>query len=165
MPHQVLVIEQRNPKKLGHNQTRSNKYNRKGFGHKEETLQLMNRDYTSKMIKTLKENGFEYTWGVNVTVRLAEAYGFCWGVERTVQIAYEARKQFPAHKIWLTNEILHSPLITEEWQDALYKLLEQPVGKSYAGCWSLEFPVTLPSYKESWRNMEFHHLGLILRSE
>ncbi|KAI9123671.1 hypothetical protein K1719_004971 [Acacia pycnantha] len=48
------------------NLTRSKNYNRKGFGHKEETLELMNREYTSDIIKTLKENGNEYTWG-NVT--------------------------------------------------------------------------------------------------
>lgn len=53
------------------------------------------------VIKTLKENGNQYTWGP-VTVKLAEAYGFCWGVERAVQIAYEARKQFPEECIWLT---------------------------------------------------------------
>ena len=64
------------------------------------------------IIKKLKENGYEYTWG-HVTVKLAEAYGFCWGVERAVQIAYEARKQFPDEKIWITSEILHSPSINK----------------------------------------------------
>lgn len=70
------------------------------------------------IIKTLKENGFEYTWG-NVTVKLAEAYGFCWGVERAVQIAYEARKQFPTETIWLTNEIIHNPTVTQVCLDFL----------------------------------------------
>jgi len=64
------------------------------------------------IIKTLKENGFEYTWG-NVTVMLAESFGFCWGVERAVQIAYEARKQFPDEKIWITNEIIHNPTVNK----------------------------------------------------
>ncbi|KAL0376130.1 UNVERIFIED_CONTAM: 4-hydroxy-3-methylbut-2-enyl diphosphate reductase, chloroplastic [Sesamum calycinum] len=59
-----------------------------------------------------KENGYEYTWG-SVTVKLAEAYGFCWGVERAVQIAYEARKQFPTEKIWITNEIIHNPTVNQ----------------------------------------------------
>ena len=64
------------------------------------------------VIKTLKENGNEYTWGP-VTVKLAEAYGFCWGVERAVQIAYEARKQFPEERIWITNEIIHNPTVNK----------------------------------------------------
>ncbi|CAN0899204.1 4-hydroxy-3-methylbut-2-enyl diphosphate reductase, chloroplastic [Linum grandiflorum] len=99
-----------------HNLTRSKNYNRRGFGHKEETLQLMNHEYTSDIIKTLKDNGYQYTWG-NVTVKLAEAYGFCWGVERAVQIAYEARKQFPDDKIWLTNEIIHNPTVNKRLED------------------------------------------------
>ncbi|KAK9988154.1 hypothetical protein SO802_028393, partial [Lithocarpus litseifolius] len=41
----------------------------------------------------MKANGNGYTWG-NVTVKLAEKFGFCWAVERAIQIAYEARKQF-----------------------------------------------------------------------
>lgn len=67
------------------------------------------------IIKTLKENGYEYKWG-NVTVKLAEAYGFCWGVERAVQIAYEARKQFPDERIWITNEIIHNPTVNKVFQ-------------------------------------------------
>lgn len=60
----------------------------------------------------MKENGYEYTWG-NVKVKLAESYGFCWGVERAVQIAYEARTQFPDDKIWITNEIIHNPTVNK----------------------------------------------------
>nr|KAJ0187657.1 hypothetical protein LSAT_V11C900499840 [Lactuca sativa] len=99
-----------------HNLTRSENYNRKGFGHKKETLELMSQEYTSDIIKTLKENNYEYTWG-NVTVKLAEAYGFCWGVERAVQIAYEARKQFPDEKIWITNEIIHNPTVNKRLEE------------------------------------------------
>ncbi|KAK9136409.1 hypothetical protein Syun_015739 [Stephania yunnanensis] len=98
------------------NLTRSKNYNRKGFGYKEETLEQMSQEYTSDLIKTLKENGNEYRWG-NVTVKLAEAYGFCWGVERAVQIAYEARKQFPEEKIWITNEIIHNPTVNQRLQE------------------------------------------------
>ncbi|KAG9440876.1 hypothetical protein H6P81_021041 [Aristolochia fimbriata] len=96
--------------------TRSKNYNRKGFGRKEETLELMNQEFTSDVIKTLKENGNTYTWG-NVTVKLAQAYGFCWGVERAVQIAYEARKQFPDENIWITNEIIHNPTVNRRLEE------------------------------------------------
>jgi 4-hydroxy-3-methylbut-2-enyl diphosphate reductase len=98
------------------NLTRSDNYNRKGFGRKEETLDLMNREYASDLFKTLKENGNEYTLG-NVTIKLADSYGFCWGVERAVQIAYEARKQFPDERIWITNEIIHNPTVNKRLED------------------------------------------------
>jgi hypothetical protein len=64
------------------------------------------------MMQTLKEGKFEHTWG-NVTVKLAQSHGFCWGVERAVQIAYEARKQFPEHNLWITNEIIHNPTVND----------------------------------------------------
>lgn len=86
----------------------------------------MNREYTSDIIKTLKENEYEYTWG-NVTVMLAEAFGFCWGVERAVQIAYEARKQFPNEKIWITNEIIHNPTVNKRLEEM--EVLNIPLGE------------------------------------
>uniref|UniRef100_A0A7N2MZ65 4-hydroxy-3-methylbut-2-enyl diphosphate reductase n=1 Tax=Quercus lobata TaxID=97700 RepID=A0A7N2MZ65_QUELO len=68
------------------------------------------------IIKPLKENGYEYKCG-NVTVKLVEAYGFCWAVERAVQIAYEARKQFPDERIWVTNEIIHNPTVNKRLEE------------------------------------------------
>jgi 4-hydroxy-3-methylbut-2-enyl diphosphate reductase len=42
----------------------------------------------------MKNAGYTHTRG-GVTLQLAKSYGFCWGVERAVQMAYEARKQYP----------------------------------------------------------------------
>ncbi|KAH9695963.1 4-hydroxy-3-methylbut-2-enyl diphosphate reductase [Citrus sinensis] len=66
----VAVGAEFDAKLFRHNLMRSDNYNRRGFGHKEETMELMNQQYTSDIIKKLKENGNEYTWG-NVT-RLEE---------------------------------------------------------------------------------------------
>lgn len=85
-------------------------------------LEMIKQEYTSDIIKTLKENNNEYTWG-NVTVKLAVSYGFCWGVERAVQIAYEARKQFPEEKIWITNEIIHNPTVNKRLEEMKVELL------------------------------------------
>ncbi|CAN6309484.1 unnamed protein product [Urochloa humidicola] len=114
-------------KAFRHNLTRGDNYNRKGFGRKEETLQLMSQEYTSDVIKTLKDNGNQYTWGP-VTVKLAEAYGFCWGVERAVQIAYEARKQFPEERIWLTNEIIHNPTVNKRLDEMGVEIIPVDAG-------------------------------------
>ncbi|KAK6143491.1 hypothetical protein DH2020_023839 [Rehmannia glutinosa] len=131
-----------------HNLTRSKNYNRKGFGLKEETLEQMSQEYTSDIIKTLKENGYEYTWG-NVTVKLAEAYGFCWGVERAVQIAYEARKQFPDEKIWITNEIIHNPTVNQRLEEMEVKNIPLDNGKKQFDVVDKDDVVVLPAFGAS----------------
>lgn len=54
----------------------------------------MSDEFTSKIVPEFKENGGTVTRG-DVTFRLAENYGFCWGVERAVAMAFQARKHFP----------------------------------------------------------------------
>ncbi|KAL3515211.1 hypothetical protein ACH5RR_022113 [Cinchona calisaya] len=144
----ATVDSEFDPKKFRYDLTRSKNYNRKGFGHKEETLELMNREYTSDIIKKLKENGNEYTWG-NVTVKLAEAYGFCWGVERAVQIAYEARKQFPTEKIWLTNEIIHNPTVNKRLEEMAVKELPVEEGEKQFDLVENGDVVVLPAFGAS----------------
>ncbi|KAI5060115.1 hypothetical protein GOP47_0024535 [Adiantum capillus-veneris] len=110
---------------------KSELYNRKGFGYKKEMLEMIQQEYTSDIIKTLKENNYEYTWG-NVTVKLAESYGFCWGVERAVQIAYEARKQFPEERMWITNEIIHNPTVNNRLKEMKVNLIPvEEEGKNF----------------------------------
>ncbi len=43
------------------------------------------------------------------TVRLAKQFGFCYGVERAIDLAYAARKVFPEQRIFLLGEIIHNP--------------------------------------------------------
>ncbi|CAI5513356.1 unnamed protein product [Closterium sp. Naga37s-1] len=102
---------------------KSDNYNRSGFGYKKEMLERMEQEYTSDVVKTLRENNNEYTWG-DVTVMLAESLGFCWGVERAVQMAYEARKQFPDQKIWVTNEIIHNPTVNDKMESMGMSFIE-----------------------------------------
>lgn len=86
---------------------------------------------SGEVVNTLKENGNQFTWG-NVTVKLAGAYGFCWGVERAVQIAYEARKQFPSETIWITNEIIHNPTVNKVLQQFNFSCLYSFISFSLA---------------------------------
>mgnify|MGYP000642645723 CR=1 FL=1 len=52
-----------------------------------------------------------------LTVRLAEAFGFCWGVERAVAMAYETRRHYPTERIWITNEIIHNPSVNDHLRE------------------------------------------------
>jgi 4-hydroxy-3-methylbut-2-enyl diphosphate reductase len=43
-----------------------------------------------------------------VTLKLAQDFGFCWGVERAIAMSFQARKHFPTGKLHLTNELIHN---------------------------------------------------------
>lgn len=86
------------------------KYHRKGFGLKEQIQGELSAEYESELIAELRANGNKLQVG-DITIKLAEAFGFCWGVDRAVSMAYETRKQFPERRIWITNEIIHNPLV------------------------------------------------------
>ncbi|MFN4280489.1 4-hydroxy-3-methylbut-2-enyl diphosphate reductase [Thermosynechococcus sp.] len=90
----------------------SENYHRKGFGHGEEVSQQLQGEYQSALIQQIRANGYRWQQG-DVTIRLAEAFGFCWGVERAVALAYETRTHFPTERIWITNEIIHNPSVNE----------------------------------------------------
>jgi 4-hydroxy-3-methylbut-2-enyl diphosphate reductase len=94
----------------------SESYHRKGFGHKAEVEGVMKTAYESRLIQQIRENNYTLVRG-DVTIRLAEAFGFCWGVERAVAMAYETREHFPTERIWITNEIIHNPSVNQHLLD------------------------------------------------
>lgn len=69
---------------------------------------------TTGLVAQMREQGNAWRQG-DVTVKLAEAYGFCWGVERAVQMAYEARRAYPGQRLHITNEIIHNPGVRRWW--------------------------------------------------
>ena len=59
----------------------SENYHRKGFGHQAEVATQLQSEYQSNLIQQIRDNNYILQQG-DVTIRLAEAFGFCWGVER-----------------------------------------------------------------------------------
>jgi 4-hydroxy-3-methylbut-2-en-1-yl diphosphate reductase len=94
----------------------SEQYHRKGFGHEQAVSALLDSEYKSNLIQEIRDNGYTLVQG-DVTIRLAEAFGFCWGVERAIALAYETRQQFPKERIWITNEIIHNPSVNKNLRD------------------------------------------------
>ncbi len=90
-------------------------HHRKGFGLQDQIACELTNEYQSSLIAKLRDNGNILRNG-RVTIRLAEAFGFCWGVERAVSMAYETRQYFTDRRIWITNEIIHNPLVNENLQ-------------------------------------------------
>lgn len=62
------------------------------------------------LVARMRMSNSEFELG-DVRVKLANAYGFCWGVERAVQMAYEARRAYPGKQIHVINEIIHNPSV------------------------------------------------------
>ena len=90
-------------------------YFRKGFGLKAEIQSELASDYTGHLVDLLKAR--DYTLTVDdLTIRLAKEFGFCYGVERAVEYAYQARKKFPERTIYLAGEIIHNPHVNSKLQ-------------------------------------------------
>ncbi len=83
-------------------------YFRKGFGLKAEVKGVIEAEYHSALVERIRSRGYQDTFG-DVTVRLAEEFGFCYGVDRAVDYAYETVHKFPDRRIYLVGEIIHNP--------------------------------------------------------
>lgn len=101
------------------------KMNRKGFGLKSAIKEDLEAHYHSDIIQEIKEAGYTKTFG-DVTVHLAKEFGFCYGVDRAVELAYETRKNFPDKRIFLTTEIIHNPLVNANLRKMGIKFLSGP---------------------------------------
>ncbi len=69
--------------------------------------------YHSPMVEHLRASGGVATFG-DVTVRLAKQFGFCYGVERAIDLAYAARKVFAERNLYLVGEIIHNPEVNAQ---------------------------------------------------
>jgi 4-hydroxy-3-methylbut-2-enyl diphosphate reductase len=88
-------------------------YFRKGFGLKDEIQPRLAGDYHSALVERLRANEYRLEVG-RLTFRLAREFGFCYGVDRAVDYAYEARHKFPDRRLYLVGEIIHNPHVNEK---------------------------------------------------
>ncbi len=86
------------------------RYFRKGLGLRQEARARVSAEWRSDWVSTFKEQGYTVCVG-ETTLRLAREFGFCYGVERSVDYAYETLKRFPDRRIVLTGEIIHNPRV------------------------------------------------------
>lgn len=101
------------------------KMNRKGFGLKDAIKKDLASHYHSAIIEDIKTSGFTKTFG-NITFHLAQEFGFCYGVDRAVELAYETKQRYPDRKIYLTTEIIHNPLVNSNLIKMGIKFLSSP---------------------------------------
>jgi len=83
-------------------------YFRRGFGLKGDIEAQRNADYHSTVVDAVRLHGNALQVGP-LTFRLAQEFGFCYGVDRAVDYAYETRAKFPDRRLFLVGEIIHNP--------------------------------------------------------
>ncbi|CAE7824528.1 ispH [Symbiodinium sp. CCMP2592] len=112
---------------------RSDQYYKFGRTQMENAMNQLQEVSGSELLTKIRQNGFRLTVG-DITFVLAESYGFCWGVERAVAMAYEARDFFPDKNIWVTNEIIHNPSVNQNLSDKGMRFVEttKDGGKDYS---------------------------------
>ena len=98
---------------------------RKGLDLKHAVAAQLNDNYHSDLVQQIKAGGFLYSTG-RLTVHLAREFGFCYGVERAVDYAYQTRERFPDRRIFLTGEIIHNPHVNDRLRSLGITLLSDP---------------------------------------
>ncbi len=87
--------------------------------------------FHSTIVEKLRDRGGKITVG-NTTVLLAEQFGFCYGVERAIDLAYASRKVFPDNRIFLIGEIIHNPDVNRHLREmGIVSLPWQEMNSSY----------------------------------
>jgi 4-hydroxy-3-methylbut-2-en-1-yl diphosphate reductase len=98
---------------------------RKGFALKQEVAGALDADYHSSFVQDIKAAGFRFESG-RLVVHLAREFGFCYGVDRAVDYAYQARRRFPDQTVYLTGEIIHNPHVNDKLRGLGIRFLSDP---------------------------------------
>src|SRR5687768_13858878 len=98
-------------------------YFRKGFGLRTEVQDTLSSDFNGHLVELLRANDNTLSEG-GLTLRLARELGFCYGVERAVEYAYQTRRKFPDRRIFLVGEIIHNPHVNDKLRAMGIEILE-----------------------------------------
>src|SRR4249920_3285248 len=86
---------------------------RKGLDLKHAVAGMLADNYHSAIVEEIKAHDFTHRAG-RLTVHLAREFGFCYGVDRAVDYAYQTRERFPDRRVFLTGEIIHNPHVNDK---------------------------------------------------
>ncbi len=102
-------------------------YFRRGFGLKGHIEEALTADYHSHVVDKIRQHGYVLALG-DLTFKLAGEFGFCYGVDRAVEYAYETRTKFPDRRIFLVGEIIHNPHVNSKLRAMGVMFLERSDG-------------------------------------
>ncbi|HSM60790.1 MAG TPA: 4-hydroxy-3-methylbut-2-enyl diphosphate reductase [Longimicrobiales bacterium] len=138
-------------------------YFRKGFGLKKELKPLIDAEYQSALVERIRSRGYTDVFG-DVTVRLAQEFGFCYGVDRAVDYAYETVHKFPDRRIHLVGEIIHNPHVNQRMTDmGISFIYPEPDGRFDFSAVGEEDVVIIPAFGVTTQDFEaLQQIGCIL---
>ena len=102
---------------------------RKGLDMKEAVAGELAAAYDSAIVDRVRVQRFQFQSG-RLTVHLAREFGFCYGVDRAVDYAYQARRRFPGRHVFLTGEIIHNPHVNDRLRGAGIRFLSDPAKRA-----------------------------------
>jgi 4-hydroxy-3-methylbut-2-enyl diphosphate reductase len=105
--------------------TRSPLIFRRGLDLKHEVAHVLAESYHSELVSAIKASDYRFESG-RLTLHLAHEFGFCYGVDRAVDYAYQTRKRFPDRTVYLTGEIIHNPHVNHEIRALGIRFLSDP---------------------------------------
>jgi len=133
---------------------------RKGLDLKAAVADELARAYHSALVDEVRAAEYRLDTG-RLTVHLAREFGFCYGVDRAVDYAYQARRRFPDRRVFLTGEIIHNPHVNDQLRAAGIRFLSDP-GESVEALVA-EDVVILPAFGVTVDEMQrLHALGCTL---
>jgi 4-hydroxy-3-methylbut-2-enyl diphosphate reductase len=120
-------------------------YFRKGFGLKQDVEATLTADYAGQVVDLVRARDYRLTAG-DLTVRLAREFGFCYGVERAVEYAYQTRIKFPDRRVFLVGEIIHNPHVNQRLREMGIEILMPVDGEFDYTVVAAEDVVILPAF-------------------
>ena len=100
------------------------KYFRKGFKMRDDVQHLLDRDYRSEVVDKVRENG-NVLEAAGLTLRLADEFGFCYGVDRAVDYAFQTREKFPERRIHITGDMIHNVSMNDRLREMGVEFLSE----------------------------------------
>jgi 4-hydroxy-3-methylbut-2-enyl diphosphate reductase len=130
-------------------------YFQKGFNLKAVVGPVLTQNYHSRVVERMKDLGHAARAG-DMVLRLAREFGFCYGVDRAVEYAYETREQFKDRRIFLSGEIIHNPDVNGRIEQLGIRILPEKgdPAERYADI-RAEDVVILPAFGVPFGEMEF----------
>jgi 4-hydroxy-3-methylbut-2-enyl diphosphate reductase len=134
---------------------KNDKFYRNGFKEvRKDVESTMEGQFKSNIVDDMKANKFIME-REGVKVHLASDFGFCWGVERSIALAYEAVKHFPDRKVHITNELIHNPEVNDNLHAMDVNFIQKTsTGKDFSVVGDNDV-VILPAFGASFEEMQF----------